>query len=131
MYRFSDTHELLFTSADEYLPLLAHLQMVLPHMTVRSHAVNGPGVAVPRQVGFFNWVIVRGRRYHVKSQTHNTMNAMVAIRAHNFTYTVCQLEQLIAFPWEVPDMPLVRLAVVRALLPPLQSLPSVSHWRSV
>jgi hypothetical protein len=104
--------------------------MALPTVPLRSHLWDGPGIAVPRQVAFFEWVVVRGRRYTIASRTSNSTNVMVAVRSDDFLYRVARLENLIVFCWDVAQLPIVRLAVIRFVDLVYDPLPAVSHWRS-
>jgi hypothetical protein len=130
IYRFSDKFVERFTSPHLYQTLISYLRMALPTVLLRSHVWDGPGIAIPRQVAFFEWIVIRGQRYSIRSQTSNSTNAMVAIRSHDFSYKVARLEHLIVFCWDVPQLPIVRLAVVHYVDPVHEPLPLVSHWRS-
>jgi hypothetical protein len=129
-YRFSNRVVKAYASAKLYKAIFDHLQLLLPNQSLRSHIQSGDGICVPRQTAFFEWVVIRGRRYTIHSTTVNPMNAVVAVRAGESTYAVARLEQLLAFRLDASELPIVRLAVLRYLTPSTTALPADSVWHS-
>jgi hypothetical protein len=91
--------------------------------------VAGPGVAVPRQTAFYEWLIVSGRRYYTDDKVSNAQNAMVAIR-DGHSYSIGRLKHIVAIELGLPHLPIVACAAVQLAVPVHAALPEDSHWKS-
>jgi hypothetical protein len=113
-----------------YLQVLGHVQIRLPPGSVRSFRVLGPGVPVPPSALFFDWVVVSQRRYYAASRAKDRANSVVAVRTGATTFNVGELVSIFAFQLAVPQLPHVRLGLVRFLRPVENAFHAESAWRA-
>jgi hypothetical protein len=113
-----------------YERVLTWLQLRLAQHTARSFFTTGPGIPVIPRATFFDWVVISQRRYWAASRTKNATNSMIAVRDGLDSYKVGELNVIFAFKLGLPQLPFVRLGLVRFLKPVGDPYPSESAWSS-
>jgi hypothetical protein len=127
-YRFSDRVLEAFASPDLYVAVFNHLQLRLPSLSLVPS--GNIGIRVPHSMAFYEWVVVSGRRYFIRTSTTNPMNAIVAVCAGPLSYQVACLEHLVAFRLDTSELSIIRLVALRYLALSAEVLPEDSVWRS-